>query len=180
MQGTTQTLLAPVFSAMVAAACGPDAPAQPEESTWMLGTWSDRIVGYPTNECSTSHLHFLADGTLREGSASCYSGPTYPKAYTWEREDEHTVIVNLTEGHYADAWRITLAIHPATKTRDCDVIEVVDFINGELEEGTRREYVRGAVCMKLLGPCPEGQGSCEAARTEWCEGPPPPCDDQAL
>jgi len=161
------------------AACGPDDLAQeiPELSTWMLGTWSTRAVGYVTNECGISQLKFQEDGTVLKGGASCGARPSFPTELTWERDGEDALIVTLPEDDYFDGHRITLGSHPLTLETDCKSLAIVDILNGKIEEATLRWYVRGSVCMNVLsGPCPEGQGSCEGYATVWCDEPPPPCE----
>lgn len=158
-----------ILSVSITASCGPDTPA---ESTWMLGTFSERPVGYVQGDWGVSQIEILADGAFLLGGVGVDNTPLESQEYAWERGTDESIEVsfpNAGEGGI-EAWRIT----PGER---CNEILIQDIQMGE-PVGAPFTYVRGAVCVNDLGTCPGPAGSqCEQFKTVWCDDPPPPCED---
>ncbi|HRI10539.1 MAG TPA: hypothetical protein PKW35_22115 [Nannocystaceae bacterium] len=151
--------------------CGPDEAAQQTESTWMLGIWSSESVGWLTNNCGVSMFDIRKDGTFFDGGYVCGTEfePKFDTEYVWEHDGEDVIVVRPIGSNPADGWRIT-------RGDDCETIVVAQIV-GDTIFSPGLMY-RGAVCMKDRGPCMD-MGECEAYETVWCDGPPPPCDEDA-
>ena len=160
---------------LILAACGPEVSVQ-EESNWMLGTWSDQGVGFETNECVISHIKIEKNGKAFRGGSVCGAGPTYPTELTWERDGEDAIILHFPEDEHYDGWRLFVGERPP-KGPECNALSVENILEGVHYEGGMFIYGRGAVCTEKLGPCSEGQGSCEDYRTVWCDEPPEKCEN---
>ncbi len=146
----------------------------------MLGTWSSESVGFESNGCAITHIIFEKDGKAFRGSPRCGAGFTYTgelTELTWERDGDDAVILHFPEGEDpSDAWRLSVGEHPITGRPECNALRLEEIRDG-VHYGGQLLYSRGAVCTEDLGPCPEGQGSCESYRTVWCDEQPEKCED---
>jgi hypothetical protein len=140
-----------------------------ESTDWMLGTFSSRFVGdRPIGLSALGQYHFREDGTLALISiTNCGENREEPfQEYKWSRAGNWLVIVDMPEGDIFDEWRVT----PGDNCNSVEVDQVqYGAVNGKFT------LARGAVCLKELPPCEEGD--CATCETAWCDEPPPPCDE---
>ncbi len=133
---------------------------------WVLGTFSNQpnAVGLT----SIVHYEFREDGTFaRTQVRGCGDNPQeLYEEHQWRRVEDSLVVVGIVrEGGAVEEWRV----RPG---ETCNLVEVEQVSNG-LVRGTLT-LERGAVCLYELPPC---EINCESCATEWCDEPPPPCDD---
>lgn len=160
--------------------CGPDAPAQVQQSTWMLGTWSNEWVGGTSHTCAVGYLRFQEDGFVLKGHFDCQiDAMVFTEEYHWERDGENAVIVYFPDEHYWDGMRVTFGDpHPTTGKPDCNALRVVNILHGVPAEDFPLWYGRGEVCVRTRTSCPEGIGNCESNEFIWCDEPPIQCEDR--
>jgi hypothetical protein len=166
-----------------ATACGPEAPEEEPDSgeqplpTWMLGTWSNKALGFESGSCIVQHFKFEADGMAfegRVGDKDCedLGEPRYAAAMMWEPAGDDTVLVPIRSSSYNRAWRITPARDPHTGQIRCDLLRAVRLTDGVPDEHLTYTYIRGSLCVE---PVPQPAGT---YRTVWCDDPPPRCEDE--
>jgi hypothetical protein len=156
--------LGPLALLVLSVGCGPNSP---QESTWMLGTFSTHIVGLSGHTSAVGHYDFRADGTVIFGGVAQYGDSVIPEEeYTWERRGEEAIEVRFPKTYLGvEAWRIM----PGD---DCN-LRREQLAGGEV---VAKDFLyRGAVCLQKLAPCPGG-GECPSTMTVWCDEAPPECD----
>ncbi len=154
------------------AACGPETNDNDKSDDWLLGVFSNRNVGDSSPGLDgVGRYEFRDDGTLTIGGVSgCEKNiVTVTDEYQWTRKGDDAVVVELPEDSAVEEWRIS----PGS---DCSWVQVEWLQDDEVANTTG--WIRGAVCMKELPPCPEGT-SCETCETIWCDEPPPPCEGES-
>lgn len=149
----------------LALSCGPDSGGD-----WGIGIYSDYTAGSKGLIPSVAHYDVRADGTVVFSFVDTDDVETVVETRTWVRRDEFTIDILFPEaGEGAtEAWRLT----PDT----CERVNVTWIKGGEpsLETG----LYRGAVCVERLPPCPDPGIECDSAKTVWCEGVTPPCEEE--
>jgi hypothetical protein len=141
------------------------------ESDWMLGTFSARYPGDSTiGLASVGHYEFLEDGTLKEVAVvGCQANQEEPvREYKWRRDGDQRVIVDVPppDNEVFQSWIIIPG-------EDCNSVQV-HMIQDDEVEATITLW-RGAVCLWELPPCEAG--SCPSCVTDWCDEPPPACEE---
>lgn len=149
----------------LALSCGPDSGGD-----WGIGIYSDYTAGGQGLTSSVLHYDVRPDGTVLISSVDIDNVETDQAMRTWVRRDEFTIDILFPDAGEGgiEAWRLT----PDT----CERVNVTWISGGEL--GLETGLYRGAVCVERLPPCPDPGIECDSAKTVWCEGVTPPCEEE--
>jgi hypothetical protein len=154
----------------LALACGPQAN---DASSW-AGTYSNRSPGLlTTNDSGVLHFEIREGGSftiVRSGSSqgeACNNIKGPPSVYSWKTLSDTEIEVSFPDrilGH--DAWRISRGPNCSMRVRR---------VNAGVVSSKATDYPRGEVCLEVPA-CLEGQ-VCSGCSLDWCDEPPPPCDE---
>jgi len=150
-------------------ACGPEVI---DHGDWMLGTftldWDEKVVLDGTTR------YVLEEDGLFEVINVRGCNEHHEEVvgeYSWRYTADGAVEAYDPSGgaiEASDLYRIS-------ENADCNVLSLQKVDRGEVT--IELPFRRGVMCMQDLPPC-EGGFECDSCMTVWCEGSPPPCEDE--
>lgn len=163
-----------VCGAAAIIACGPerrgaddDPPDQPDVP-WLMGVFTQHAVGdnFPSSDANV--FEFRGGGEAVVWRTGVYrTGPGEPNL-KWEAQTPTRVRVEPLVGRGATPFIVA-------PTSDCNELRRSDIVNGiePTDAEFRTPLYRGELCVTSI---PEAIGG--AFNFDYCDGPPPPCDEQ--
>lgn len=167
-------------------ACGPSASEPPKVQEWMLGVFSDRQpVGHSDTDAV---IQYHVYDTLEVSALVVnVSGPVSEFHRVWEpRGDDAFAMFPAEEELDSDTTAEYLVRPSEGASVDCGPYEVVTVRGPASDDPGPRPnpetIYRGAVCSRPYdcAPPPDDPDACWglAYTLEWCDEPPPPCEDE--
>jgi len=150
------------------AACGPEVV---DHGDWMLGTFSRVREGAIESGLTRYTLH--DDGVFEMVNIyNCGEQEETIAEHVWRhRTDGSVEVYDPDEGKVVGGYDAYVIY----QTEDCgELLFSVIYRGNVIDEST---FYRGVMCMQDLPPC-EGGFECDTCMTVWCDGSPPPCEDE--
>lgn len=164
----------------------PDVAEPVEVQPWMLGVFSNREPEELTDYPGVQHYYVYDNFEIVTMNVSRgLDDPTDVKRRKWEPRSEDSFAMFRGEDELSSVVTEYLVGPKAGHSSKCGPYEVVTIRGPESSnpgpQPNPEIIIRGAVCQRIV-PCPEdtddGTEGCGGYAMEWCDEPPPPCEDE--